>query len=262
MKKFAMLVLALVLLALPMGALAATVNNQGDLQTAMSTGGTVTLGSDIVVDSPILLGGGSVTLNLNGHKIYNTTDIWNESAGEWSLISVFGSANLTINGSGSLEAKANDCYALDVRDGATVTINGGNFVGNISAIYNVKGTVTINGGSFSIQQRSEFNDGRYLLNCQDANFKNGTAKFIVKGGTYKNGFDPSSNLAEGKGTAFTPANATVVKDGNSFQVKMPAAVVESVSLPSTGDSENMLLWMGLMILSVLGLAVLGRTRRE
>lgn len=262
MKRLMILVLAVALMILPMAAMAETVvNNAGELQTALSHGGTIKLGSDIRVDSHIVMGGGNAVLNLNGHTIYNDTNIWNTVTKVWSLISVQG-GSLTINGSGSLQAKANDCYAIDVRNGAKLTINGGNYVGNIAAVYVLEGTATINGGSFEISQLSEFNDGRYLLNCLDENFRNGTAKINVTGGTFKNGFDPSENLAEGRGTAFVPENATVTKDGNSYIVKTPVEVVQNVSMPSTGDENSMMLWMCLMVISCAGIIGMGKLRRE
>ena len=97
------------------------------------------------------------------------------------MISVRG-GNLTINGNGDVIAKENDCYAIDICDGGKITINGGNYNGNITAVYAYEGHATINGGSFTIQQLSDYNDYRYLLNLKDANGVNGTASIEVNGG--------------------------------------------------------------------------------
>ena len=40
-----------------------------------------------------------------------------------------------------------------------------------------------------------------MLNCYDANYKNGTAKIVVSGGKFYD-FDPGNNIAEGDGTSF------------------------------------------------------------
>ena len=58
-------------------------------------------------------------LNLNGTVLRNTEDIWDKDGGRtWSLISVRDGGYLTIKGNGSVIAKENDCYAVDVRGGA------------------------------------------------------------------------------------------------------------------------------------------------
>ena len=141
-------------------------------------------------------------LNLNGNTIMNTEDIWDKDSGRtWSLISVRGEY-LVINGNGSVIAKENDCYAIDVRDGGRLVIEDGFFNGNITAVYAYEGTVEVKGGEFDIQQLNPGpNDKRFMLNCFDANYKNGTAKIIVSGGKF-HGFDPGNNLAEGPETNF------------------------------------------------------------
>ena len=50
-----------------------------------------------------------------------------------------------------------------------------------------------------------------MLNCYDANYKNGTAKIIVKGGTFVN-FNPANNAAEGAGTNFVAEGYSVIKE--------------------------------------------------
>lgn len=130
----------------------------------------------------------------------------------WSLISVQGGA-LTIKGEGKLAAKENDCYAIDIRDGGNLVIEGGEYIGNITAVYAYEGSVEITGGKFSIQQLSQYGDYRFTLNCYDANYTNRTASFKVSGGTF-NHFDPSNNAAEGAGTNFlADGYKTRAKDG-------------------------------------------------
>ena len=52
------------------------------------------------------------------------------------------------------------------------------------------------------------------MNCVDAAYKNGTAKIIVKGGTFVN-FDPSNNSAEGAGTNFVADGYKVTSETKS-----------------------------------------------
>ena len=178
--------------------------------------GAYALAEDLTIDAPIVVPAGkTATLNLNGHNITNTTDIWNDD--DWSMISVRG-GDLTINGNGKVASKANDAYAIDVQNGGNLVINGGEYNGNITAVYVLKGHAQINGGKFSIQQLSSQGDYRFLLNLHDANRRNGTATIEVTGGEYNN-FDPADNLAEGPNTNFVAAGYETVQNGDWYTVQ-------------------------------------------
>lgn len=201
---------------------------------AAQDGDTVTLLKDIDLPATAVVKRKTITLDLNGKTISNSTDIWNESINAWSLISVRDNGDLTINdtaGGGTLKAKENDCYALDVQDKDTaLTVNAGTYVGNISAIYAYDGKVTINGGHFSIQQKKDDGDPyRFTLNCYDSNYKADSAGFTVNGGTFEN-FDPRNNPAEGAGTSFVAESVGVDKNTDgTFTAKpnMAAQIVDA-----------------------------------
>ena len=153
---------------------------------------------------------------LNGKTISNTADLWdvpNEDAGNWSLLSVKG-GTLTIKGAGTLQAKENDCYAVDVQNGGTVVIEDGTYVGNIHAVYVFEGIAEIKGGKYSIQQTYPDAAKAYgfVLNCYDANRENGTAKILVSGGEFVK-FNPADCWAEGAGTNFVVAGYKSVASG-------------------------------------------------
>lgn len=96
-------------------------------------------------------------------------------------------------------------------EGIVVTVNGGTYHGG-GTVFNVQmGTLIVNGGFFQVTPDIDTKDYRYVLNCIDANYKNGTAKIIVKGGTFVN-FDPSNNLAEGAGTNFVADGYKVISE--------------------------------------------------
>lgn len=200
---------------------------------AAQDGDTVTLLKDIDLPATAVVKGKTITLDLNGKTISNSTDIWNESINAWSLISVRVNGDLTINdtaGGGTLKAKENDCYALDVQDKDTaLTVNAGTYVGNISAIYAYDGKVTINGGHFSIQQKKDAGDPyRFTLNCYDSNYKADSAGFTVNGGTFEN-FDPRNNKAEGTGTSFVAEGVGVNYENGTFTATpdMAAQIVDA-----------------------------------
>ncbi len=95
-----------------------------------------------------------------------------------------------------------------------VTVNGGVYHGGGTTFNVQKGTLIVNGGFFQVTPDIETNDYRYTLNCIDANYKNGTANIIVKGGTFVN-FDPSNNLAEGANTNFVAPGYKVISETQS-----------------------------------------------
>lgn len=156
----------------------------------------VKLTSDVVITEPTIVSK-NITIDLNGYTIKNTEDIWNESTRAWSLISVRNGGILTLldssdAGTGTLYAKENDCFAVDVRDGGMLIIESGTYIGNISSVYVHSGIAYINGGYYKVQQTSGINGYGETINCYDANFKNGTAKVIVSGGSFYN-FDPTDS---------------------------------------------------------------------
>ncbi len=188
--------------------------------------GAYALAEDLDIDDPLVVPAGTTaTLNLNGHNITNTKDIWvdTQDVDKWSLISVQG-GNLTINGEGQVASKAGDAYAIDVKNGGNIVINGGEYKGNITGVYAYEGHVKINGGSFSIQQLSQYNDYRYTLNLYGASGTAGTASIEVTGGKYYK-FDPSNNLAENPQVDFVAPGYETVQNGDWYTVQ-PVTPVE------------------------------------
>ena len=161
----------------------------------------------VTVDGVLAVTGGDVTIDATDKTVANTADLWDSTTNAWSLVSARETANVTVMG-GNFKAKKDDCYAADVYDKtAKLVIKGGNFIGNVTAIYVYEGELVIEGGFFDIQQLNSNNvqDGYgVFINCYDANFKNGTAKVTITGGTFVN-FNPADNKAEGAGTNFVPA---------------------------------------------------------
>lgn len=183
-----------------------------EINNGAKLAGDVTLTEDVDPAKTIIAADGSnVEINANGKNVANTVDIWNEGTGAWSLVSAQGGAALTVKGNGTFKAKENDCYAVDVQDGSELVIEDGTFIGNIHAVYVLKGTAYIKGGFYSVQQKypDANKANEFVLNCYDANRANGTAKIIVTGGTFVN-FNPANCQAEGAHTNFVKEGYTVV----------------------------------------------------
>ena len=181
-----------------------SITSEDDLKTAIANtqaGGTVTLDGNIDITAPVVINK-QITLNLNGKTISASSYIWNDKDKDWSLISVREKGDLTIKGNGTLKALANDSFAVDVMDGGSCTIENGTFVGNVHAVYVFQGTLVVKDGTFSVQQTySAAQPYEFVLNCYDANYKNGSSSITVNGGTFTN-FNPDDCEAEGDGTSF------------------------------------------------------------
>ena len=221
------------------------------LRTALANAHSAKLAADITIDETISVPAGKdVILDLNGHEINNTEDLWNEATGDWSLVSVRG-GSLTIKGAGLLKAKENDCFAVDVQDGGHVIIEDGEYISNVHAVYVLAGTAEIRGGKYSVQQK--FSDpakaDEFVLNCYDAHHRDGTAKIIVTGGEFVS-FNPTDCWAEGAHTNFLApgyVSSKISDTPETYKVaEAPTVVVKTAAelatmlttLTSAGSGNN------------------------
>lgn len=152
----------------------------------------IKLSSDIVIEDTLTIDR-KVVLDMNGKKISNTADIWNDETNAWSLVSVRKNGDLTIKGDGKFAAKENDCYAVDVMDGGNLVIENGEFVGNVSAVYVYEGHADIKGGKYSIQQLNTNNvESAYgaTINLYNQNADENKATASITGGVFAN-FNPT-----------------------------------------------------------------------
>ncbi len=192
--------------------------SEDDLKTAITEGGIVSVTKDIkttngedTVDARIAITK-PTTLNLEG-KIISPDDMGNNNK---NFVALMVAADTTINAGkeGGIDTGSNGGYAINVLNGATLTINSGSYYGGGTAVQVQKGTLTINGGFFEVEPFGDPYGYNFLLNCIDSAYKDGTAKIIVKGGTFVN-FDPSNNSAEGAGTNFVEDGYKVVSETQS-----------------------------------------------
>ena len=187
--------------------------NADELKSALATGGIVSVNKDIKTDNI----GDTVadrvsirkptTLNLDA-KIISPDNMGNNGTNFCALIV---DADTTINAgeSGGIDTGTNGGYGINVRNGATLTINGGSYYGGGTAVQVQEGTLIINGGTFACEPFGDPYGYNFLINCIDSAYKNGTAKVEIKGGTFVN-FDPSNCQAEGAGTNFVADGYKVV----------------------------------------------------
>lgn len=216
-----------------------------------SNGSTVKMLADVDLSATAVVEKKSVTLNMNGKTVNNSSDIWGDT--DWSLVSVRDGGSLKITGNGSLIAKENDCYAVDVEDGSSCTIDSGKFVGNIHAVYVYEGSLVVNGGIYSVQQKypQPGKEDGFVLNCYDANRASGTATIEVNGGTFSK-FNPADCWAEGEHTNFLGYGTASADNGDGTYTvsqlprvaevngKQYVTVAEAVAAANSGDTVKVI----------------------
>lgn len=168
------------------------------------------------------------TLNLNA--MIKTPDNMGNNKKNFTALIVDADTTINADDNGGIDTGINGGYGINVRNGAKLTINGGNYYGGGTAVQVQKGELTINGGIFAVEPYDDPNYGyNFLINCIDSAYKNETAKIIVKGGVFKN-FNPADNGAEGEHTNFVADGYTVVsmKDddsGDTLYIVLPVSTV-------------------------------------
>ena len=178
---------------------------------AAQDGQTVRLLADVEQNTQLTIGK-SITLDLNGKTIRNTKDIWGDNAN--AILSIKNGAKVTITGNGTIDAKENDCYTINVAKG-DLTIENGTFYGNVSVVQVEEGTLSIKGGTFDLHQKWE-GSSKYLFNCIDSEFTSGNAKVAISGGTFV-GFDPNvspEQKVDGKTPSFAAPGVGITRNEN------------------------------------------------
>ena len=200
---------------------------------AAQAGQTVRLLADVEQNDQLTINK-SITLDLNGKTIKNTVDIWGDNAN--AILSITNGAKVTITGNGTIDAKENDCYTINVVKG-DLTIENGTFYGNVSVVQVEEGTLSVKGGTFDLHQKWE-GSSKYLFNCIDKAYVDGSANVAISGGTFV-GFDPNvspEQKVDGKTPSFAAPGAGITKneDGSFTAVDGMTAQI----LDKDGNSVN------------------------
>ena len=115
-------------------------------------------------------------------------------------------SNLEVKGNGVIHCEGSYGLWNNGTTGKIIINDGVTIEAQTHAVYAEKGVIEINGGIFKLTNwadadKDENGNLRFLLNCLDANYKNGSANIIVRGGKFYD-FDPANCAAEGVGTSF------------------------------------------------------------
>ena len=199
-------------------------------------GDTVTLLKDVetnniedTVEARIIIDK-AITLNLNDKTIRTPDNMGNNNTNFTALIV---DADVIINATtGGINTGTNGGYGINVRNGATLTINGGTYYGGGTAVQVQKGTLIINDGTFACEPYSDPTYGyKFLINCIDTAWKDGTAKISIKGGTFVK-FDPSDSASENPHGNFLAAGYGVKQAGDNYIVTEPVAAIGNTKYPT------------------------------
>lgn len=229
-------------------------NTLAEAVAAAQNGQTITLLCDVEQNTQLTINK-SITLDLNGKTIRNTLDIWGDKAN--AILSIKDGAKVTITGNGTIDAKENDCYTINVVKG-DLTIENGTFYGNVSVVQMEEGTLSVKGGTFDLHQKWE-GSSKYLFNCIDKAYVDGSANVAISGGTFV-GFDPNvspEQKVDGKTPSFAAPGAGITKnedgsftaaagmtaqildkDGNS--VKAYSTLADAVAAAQDGQTVRLL----------------------
>lgn len=176
----------------------------------------------------------SITLDLNGKTIRNTVDIWGDKAN--AILSITNGAKVTITGNGTIDAKENDCYTINVVKG-DLTIENGTFYGNVSVVQVEEGTLSVKGGTFDLHQKWE-GSSKYLFNCIDKAYVDGSANVAISGGTFV-GFDPNvspEQKVDGKTPSFAAPGVGITRNENGSFTAVDGMTAQI--LDKDGNSVN------------------------
>ena len=219
------------------GTPAVTVKTFDELKNAMTAGGTVKLGGDIVLDEKITVPAGSdVVLDMNGKKL-TLKDVNVDPA----ITTKYGST-LTITGNGTFDLE-NNYFASFISPKGDVTIENGTFLrgkggSNYGSFFvginGGKGKLVINGGYFDggyYEEDDYFNNCRNLLNSSwGQNIK-------VYGGTFV-GQNPAwgdEGMAHTISTTSTYCQGTFLEGQLWTDTEIPAAF--SITEGTTADGR-------------------------
>lgn len=196
-------------------------------------GKTITLLADVEQNTQLTINK-SITLDLNGKTIRNTVDIWGDKAN--AILSITNGAKVTITGNGTIDAKENDCYTINVVKG-DLTIENGTFYGNVSVVQVEEGTLSVKGGTFDLHQKWE-GSSKYLFNCIDKAYVDGSANVAISGGTFV-GFDPNvspEQKVDGKTPSFAAPGVDITRNENGSFTAVDGMTAQI--LDKDGNSVN------------------------
>ena len=200
----------------------ALVNEVGDLaafKKVASTPSIVRFTNDIQNTAAITYGittSGHIVYDLNGHT-YSTTGTNNSAV----ILARGSNLILDITGGGSIIGPENvNAYGIWLRAATSsytpvLNIYDGTIIGATHTLYAESGIINVYGGTFKMYdfestEKDVNGNFKFLLNCLDENYRNGTAQINVYGGTFWD-FNPAEAYGEpGAPVSYVPEGYGVI----------------------------------------------------
>lgn len=205
----------------------------GDTVTLLKnvkTSGVNTAEARLVIRKPI-------TLDFNDKIIISPDNMGDNNT---NFAALYVNANTTFKATtGGIDTGKNGGYAINVNNGAKLTIDGGKYYGGGTAVQVQKGELTIDDGYFDAEAFSGSYGYNFIINCIDSAYKDGTAKVAIKGGYFAH-FNPANNKAEGAGTNFVAdgyISVTSDKSGYDYMVTKKTTVGTTDVTPDVAEPE-------------------------
>ena len=175
-----------------------------------NAGDTVTIVNDNTMTATVVVEK-NLTIDLNNKTVSYSSTAASPAIRVLADVTVKNGTIKTTNAEGN-----NYCFIVGQGEKAgKLTIESGLYdasLGGTSVASVTNGELNIEGGEFISK---EYNgDHRFLINCIDANYNNGTATVAISGGTFHK-FNPENNLAEGADTNFCPEGYIAVYDADN-----------------------------------------------
>ncbi|MBE6342724.1 MAG: T9SS type A sorting domain-containing protein [Lentimicrobiaceae bacterium] len=208
-----------------LGEYVARVNGQGyeTFDAALAADG------EVIVIKPIVI---------TEDKEYNFTNEKITGDNVYPIFRIQNGATMIVTG-GEVTNPTDYVFVLGASDGSShgdLIINGGKYHGATTVASVTLGALTITGGEFSVEPY----EGNYafLINCIDANYKNGTASVAITGGTFHN-WNPQNNAAEGTGTDFCYVDHAATETAENVWTVLPAvAEIGEARFATLQDAVN------------------------
>ena len=228
--------------------------NYASLQDAINAAksrSTVKLLTDIVLDAQagsestlypqFTISGKKLTLDMQGHKISYSEESRAKDYGKASLLtlSIENGSNVTITGNGTIDTElgSNQAYGINILGGSNLAIDNGTFYGAMTAVQVQKGGLVINDGTFLMSPTCKEKVpqyAKYIINCIDSAWKDGSASVSIKGGTFGHDY---SHSPEGEGTSYlAPGYAPVDNGDGTYGVVAGVALIDTKAYATLADA--------------------------
>ena len=180
------------------------------------------------------------TIDLNGKTLSVDYREGEEYPFSSLLICVDG-AEVVIEGDGTVDAEAgpNNSYAINVINGGKLTINGGHYYGATTAVQVTKGELIVNDGYFGLAKTISDATGdqyaKYIVNCIDSAYADGSAKITLNGGAF--GYDYSAGAESDGGTYIADGLLSFGTEEGAYTIGTPEEAAAAGYVASVGQAS-------------------------